>query len=64
MPRNPSKEPVVADWQITRITGKGALYLCEVQAPDADAAIKPAIKKFEIDAEHQSRVATRPIMPR
>jgi hypothetical protein len=36
----------------------------EVQSPDADAAIRLAIKKFEIAAEHQSRVAARPIIPR
>ena len=60
-PRNPAKRPVAAEWQITRITGKGARYLGQVEAPDAAAAIRRAIEKYEIAAEHQSPVAARPI---
>ena len=33
VPRNPAKQRTVADWQITRITGKGARYLGQVEAP-------------------------------
>jgi len=63
VPRRPAKQtPVAAEWQITRITGKGALHLGQVQAPDAAAAIRRAIEKFDIAAEHQSRVAARLIM--
>ena len=50
-------------WQISRITGKRALYIGQVDAPDADSAIKSAIRKYDItDPEHQSRVAARRIV--
>ena len=55
---------VVAEWQITRVAGKRAIYVGQVQRTDATAAIRLAIKKFEIDAEHPSRVPARPIRPR
>jgi hypothetical protein len=58
--RGPKPKPG-ADWQITRITGKGALYIGRVQARDADAAIRLAISKYDIEAKYHDRVATRPI---
>ena len=49
----------------TRITGKGALYVGQVQPPDADAAIKLASRKFErLMRSARAVVAARPIMPR
>ena len=45
----------VAEWQITRITGKGAIYVGKVQA--ADAAIRLAIREYDIEPQHQDRVA-------
>jgi hypothetical protein len=46
VPRTPAKkEPVAAVWQITRITGKGAIYIGYVQASDAGAAVRRAIEK-------------------
>ena len=47
MRRRPAKQTPVADWQITRIARK-ALYLGQVQAPDAATVIKPPIEKFDI----------------
>jgi hypothetical protein len=41
--RRVAKQVKVADWQITRITGKGMLHLGQVQAADADAAIRLAM---------------------
>jgi len=38
-----------AEWQINRNSGKGAVYIGQVQAPDAAAAIKAAIRKFDIE---------------
>jgi hypothetical protein len=38
------------------------LRLGQVQAPDAEAAIRRAIEKFEIAPEHQARIAARPIV--
>ena len=47
MARRPTKPKSIADWQITKI-GKVARYVGQVQAPDAEAAIRRAIEKFEI----------------
>ena len=63
MPRIPAKPKSIADWQITKI-GKVARYLGQVQAPDADAAIRRAIEKYDIAAEHQDRIAARLIVTR
>ena len=62
--RETAKQRPVADWPITRITGKGARYLGQSKRPMLTRPSDVAIKKFEIDAEHQSRVAVRPIGPR
>ena len=62
VPRSPAKpkQRSTAEWQITRVA-KRAHYIGQVQAPDADAAIKRAIEKYDIAAEHQGRLAARPI---
>ena len=60
MPRTPAKPKSIADWQITKI-GKVARYIGQVQAPDADTAIRRAIEKFEI-RQHQDRIAARQIV--
>ena len=49
-------------WAISRIKGTPAAVLGHVEAPDADGAIKEAIKKFEItDPVQQQRLAARPV---
>jgi len=53
--RSRAKQRTAADSQIPH--GKSANYVGQYQASDADAAIRLAIKKFEIDAEHRSCVA-------
>jgi hypothetical protein len=45
VPRRVAKRSKLAEWQINRITGKGAVYIGKVQAPDADAAIRLAIRE-------------------
>jgi hypothetical protein len=62
--RPAAKEKLPAAWQITRITGKGALYLGRVEAPDAASAIKVAVKKYDIEPQHRGRVAAQPIVSR
>jgi hypothetical protein len=49
-------------WAISRIKGTPAVTIGHVEAPDAESAIKEAIKKFDItDREQQERLAARPI---
>ena len=60
MPRSPAKQRTVAEWQISRVAKK-AIYLGKVEAADAETAIKRAIEKYDIAAEHQGRLAARPI---
>jgi hypothetical protein len=57
--RPAAKAKLSAAWRITRITGKGALYIGEVEAPDAESAIKAALKKYDIAPQHRSRVAAQ-----
>ena len=63
MPRSPAKpkQRTTAEWQITRVA-KRAHYIGQVEAPDADAAIKRAIEKYDIAAEHLGRLAARRIV--
>ncbi len=62
MPRTPAKsKPVAAVWQISRVAKK-AIYLGQVEAADAETAIKRAIEKYDIAVEHRDRLAARPIM--
>jgi hypothetical protein len=60
--RRVAKKDQLAEWQITRIDGKRAFNLGQLQAPDADTAIKLAIRKFDIPPQHQHRVAARQIV--
>ena len=48
----------LADFKI----GKVARHIGTVQAPDAEAAIRCAIEKFEIGPEHQNRIAARQVV--
>ena len=59
--RAPKKHASAALWQISRITGKGALVLGQVEAADADAAIKAGIEKYDVEPERQHRVMARPV---
>ena len=63
MSRRPAKPKSVADWQIIRIA-KVAVRVGEVQAPDAETAIRRAIEKYDIKPEHQDRIAARQIVVR
>ena len=56
-----AKPKATAVWQISRVAKK-AIYLGKVEAADAEAAIKRAIEKFEIAAEHQNCLAARRIV--
>jgi hypothetical protein len=48
----------VVKWRITRIRSNRAGQLGTVEAPDAKAAIKVAIKKYDLTEEHeQKRIA-------
>ena len=47
--------------QISRVAKK-AIYLGQVEAADAETAIKRAIEKYDIAVEHRDRLAARPIM--
>jgi hypothetical protein len=47
---------------ISRIKATPAVTIGYVEVPDAESAIKEAIKKFDItDREQQGRLAARPI---
>jgi hypothetical protein len=62
VPRSPAKPKLVAAvWQISRVAKK-AIYLGQVKAGDAETAIRAAIKKFDVDPEHQARLAARRIV--
>ena len=61
MARRPAKPKATAVWQISRVAKK-AIYLGQVEAANAETAIKAAIKKFDIDPEHQARLAARRIV--
>ena len=52
-----TKPKANAVWQISRVAKK-AIYLGQVEAADAEAAIK----KFDIDPAHQDRLAARRIV--
>ena len=61
MARRPAKPKATAVRQISRVAKK-AIYLGQVEAANAETAIKAAIKKFDIAAEHQARLAARRIV--
>ena len=56
-----AKPKAPAVWQISRVAKK-AIYLGQVEAADAETAIKRAIEKYDIAAEHQARLAARRIV--
>ena len=56
-----AKPKTPAVWQISRVAKK-AIYLGQVEAADAETAIKAAINKFDIDPEYQARLAARRIV--
>jgi hypothetical protein len=59
MSKRPAKE---YEWEIIRIKGTPAVRLGRVTAPDAESAIKKAIKEFDIrEPELQKRLAARRI---
>ena len=60
MSRVASKSRPLPRWKISRIKSTPAEELGTVEAPDAETAIRVAIKEFEItDPQHQRRLAAR-----
>ena len=58
--RGMSKSRPLPRWRISRIKASPAVELDTVEAPDADTAIRVAIKEFEVtNPEHQMRLAAR-----
>jgi hypothetical protein len=55
--RRVAKQGQLADWQITRIDGKRAFPIGQLQAANAEAAIRLAIEKYDIAPEQQGRIA-------
>jgi hypothetical protein len=52
------KQPTT--WAISHIKGTPALPIAHIEAPDAESAIKEAIKKFGItDPDQQAQLAAR-----
>jgi len=60
-----SKRPApqkLYQWRITRIRSTPAALIGHVEAPDAEQAIKEAIREFGItDPEQQKRLAAQPV---
>ena len=59
--RTAKPKAATAVWQITRVAKK-AIYLGQVEAADAETAIKAAIKKYDVEPQHQGRLAARRIV--
>jgi hypothetical protein len=60
MPKRPSKK--MFEWRITRIRSTPAALIGYVEAPDAEQAIKEAIRAFGVtDPEQQKRLAAVPV---
>jgi len=60
MPKRPTTK--VYEWRIIRIKASPAAVIGHVQAPDAEQAIKEAIREFGItDPEQQKRLAAQPV---
>jgi hypothetical protein len=54
--------PKLFQWRITRIRATPAALIGYVNAPDAEQAIKEAIREFGItDPEQQRRLAAQPV---
>ena len=62
MARGVTKQQL-GEWQISK-TGKVATNIGKVRATDAAAAIKTAIREFDIAPEQRDRIAARPIVVR
>ena len=58
---SPREPEAVADWHITRTTGEAPSTSGRF-CSDAAAAIKRAIRKYDVASEHQDRVAACPIV--
>jgi len=59
MPKRPSR-PIQHEWRITRIRSTPAVLIGHVEAPDAEQAIKEAIRKYEITSpQEQERLAAQ-----
>ena len=54
-PRTPAKQTKLFRWRISRIRSNAARELSEVEAPDADRAIKAAIEAFGVTDPWQQR---------
>jgi hypothetical protein len=60
MPKRPSTK--IYEWRITRIRSTPAALIGHVEAPDAEQAIRDAIRQFGItDPEQQKRLAAQPV---
>jgi hypothetical protein len=60
MPKRPSTK--MYEWRITRIRSTPAALIGHVEAPDAEQAIREAIRQFGItDPEQQKRLAAQPM---
>ena len=58
MPKGPSKK--MYEWRVTRIRATPAALIGYVEAPDAEEAIKEAIRAFGItDPEQRKRLAAQ-----
>jgi hypothetical protein len=54
--------PKIFQWRIIRIKASPAAIVGHVNAPDAEQAIKEAIREFGItDPEQQKRLAAQPV---
>ena len=56
-----AKPKATAVWQISRVAKK-AIYLGQVEAADAETAIRTALTRYGIKPEHQARLAARLIV--
>ncbi len=55
------KKPPPRRWEVYRLKGAAGAFLGSVHAADEGAAIKAAIKQFEItNPDHQKRLYARP----
>jgi hypothetical protein len=62
MPKRQRPNPKMFEWLITRIRSTPAALIGHVEAPDAEQAIKEAIRQFGItDPEQQKRLAAQPV---
>jgi hypothetical protein len=61
MPRKPTKSTgAVREWRIMLVRAKGQ-FLGRVEAPDEATAIAEAIRLFNVDEAHRSRLIAQPV---